>query len=612
MNSTEIHKVEGPALLLAGPGTGKTHTLGLRLKFLIEEVEIPPDKITVITFTSEAARNMRNRISNKEISKLYIPYTNQPTNIITMHSLGFKIIRQYHDKLSLAEKISLIPGDLERGIIMGDAAQLNNVPREDSTESLKCRQLGECSLDAEKTKCKICTTYDNILRKCSTIDYDDQILLAVKLLESNPEILEEYKQYSTHLLVDEYQDINSAQFRLIQLLTSNQTDGLFVVGDDDQSIYSWRGGSPQFIRQFESDFNPNAKVIPMTTSYRCHKNILQGSLAIVEKHNRDRLVKEEMQYGVEDGPLINVHNVASDEKEAKIVRAIVQEAIPSQDVLILVPNRNFAQAVSEEFRRNHIGFSRPINNPGSGLPLITRLTDWLEEPSNDIALRRCLESFINRRGSQIPSSLVRNSDKIKERIEAFNEIAQLWNGLLTNNKNSLWDIIETIKDKSELIESIFIAFSTLLSEYNKKGDINDFIAKVSSTLSPWRGIIGFRDEINSWVDFIRQMSLEGSESSVRIMTFQGAKGLEAKIVCVIGLEEGTMPKEGEEENIQEQSRLLFVSMTRAVNELHLFHARIRSNKVVMRNLFTKDKPDISISRFLESIPSTYSKIDYHP
>lgn len=611
MSSNEIHKIEGPALLLAGPGTGKTYTLGLRLKYLIDELEISPEEITVITFTSEAARNMRNRISNKENSEVYIPYNKQPNNIITMHSLGFKIIRQYHDKLSLNENISLIPGELEKSIIMGDAAQLNGVSREESTEVLKCRQLGQCKFDNEVLKCKICATYDNILRKCSAIDYDDQILLAVRLLESNPDILEEYKQFSKHLLVDEYQDINSAQFRLIQLLVSNQTDGLFVVGDDDQSIYSWRGGSPQFIRQFESDFNPNAKIIPLTTSYRCHKNILQGSLAIVEKHNGDRLDKEEMEYNVDEGPLIKIHNVPSDKKEARIVRAIVQDAIPSQDVLILVPNRIFANAVSEELRKYHIGFSRPINNPGSGLPLITRLTDWLEEPSNDIALRRCLESFINRQGSQVPSSRVRREDRIKEREEAYNEIAQLWDGLLTDNKNSLWEFIETLDDRSELIESIFVGFSILLSEYNEKGDINEFIADVSNNLSPWRGIIGFRDEINSWVDFIRQMSLEGSESSVRIMTFQGAKGLEAKIVCVIGLEDGTMPREGTEETIQEQSRLLFVSMTRAINELHLFHARIRSGGVVFRNIFSGSRPNISVSRFLETIPSTHSETVYH-
>ncbi|NHZ86718.1 MAG: UvrD-helicase domain-containing protein [Planctomycetia bacterium] len=611
MSSIEIYKAEGPCLLLAGPGTGKTYTLGLRLKYLIEELEIPPDEITVITFTSEAARNMRNRISNSDIPELYIPYTMQPKNITTMHSLGFKIIRQYHDKLALTENISVIPGNLEKRIIMGDAAQLNGVKREDGVETLNCRQLGECKSNAENLKCNICTTYDNILRRCSSIDYDDQILLAVKLLESNPEILEEYKQYSKHLLVDEYQDINSAQFRLIKLLSSNQTEGLFVVGDDDQSIYSWRGGSPQFIRQFESDFNPNTKVIPLTISYRCHKNILQGSLTVVEKHNNNRLDKEEMQYKIDDGPLIKIHNVASDKKEAKIVRAIVQDAIPSQDVLILVPNRNFANAVSEELRKNNIGFSRPINNPGSGLPLITRLTDWLEDPTNNIALRRCLESFINRRGSQIPSRLARKEEKIKDRENAFDEVAHLWDGLITDESKSLWESIESKDERSELIESIFMAFNEVLSEYNNKGDIDEFIANLSTTLSPWRGINSFRDEINSWVDFIRQMSLEASESSVRIMTYQGAKGLEAKVVCVIGLEEGTMPRTGEGENLQEQSRLLFVSMTRAIHELHLFHARIRSGGIVMRNVFSGSRPDISVSRFLETIPSTYSETSYH-
>ena len=269
----KIHEIEGPALLLAGPGTGKTYTLGLRLKYLVEEKKVSPDNITVITFTSEAAKNMRIRISDPEKEALYLPYTKQPSNIITMHSLGFKIIRAYPDKVELQDPIKVIPGDLEKSIILGDAAQIAVHPRALGFEVSSCRQIGDCQR-SESPKCAVCDVYKAILRRCSFLDYDEQILLAVELLESDSGILKEYQNRTQHLLVDEYQDINNAQYKLIKLLSNGQEDGLFVVGDDDQSIYSWRGGSPKYIREFDKDFQSNAKVIPLNKSYRCHKNML--------------------------------------------------------------------------------------------------------------------------------------------------------------------------------------------------------------------------------------------------------------------------------------------------------------------------------------------------
>ena len=603
-----IHKIDGPTLLLAGPGTGKTYTLGLRLKYLIDEMEVNPDNITVITFTAEAAKNMRTRISNPDIEALYLPYKKQPTNIRTMHSLGSKIIRAYPDKVNLQQPIKLIPGDLEKSILLCDAAQLCGNSRSLGYKVSLCRQYGDCQ-PVDEPKCRICEQYKNILRKCSSLDYDEQILLAVELLENHTEIRKEYQQYTKHLLVDEYQDINSAQFKLIKLLCSGQEDGLFVVGDDDQSIYSWRGGSPKYIREFKNDFKGDSQVIPLNISYRCHENILHGSLKVVETFDPDRLRKDSFEYKVAEGPKIKIHNAPSDNQEANIVRKIVQSALPSQDVLILVPQRQFAVSVAEELRSNQIGFNIRANVPGVGLPLISRLNDWLNNPNDSVAFRRCLESYMERIDSPVPTKKVRKAEKIEEREEAFSGIAKLWENVLSGEAASLWNSLEQLHDSNELYKSIWEVFSLFLQHFKEKGDIREFSMNVTTSLSPWRGIKSFLGEVTSWVDSIRHSGMEGGSSSVRIMTFQGAKGLEAKVVCILGLEDGIIPRE--DSDISEQSRLLFVSMTRAINELHLFHARVRSSNIMMRNTFAGGKPSVKPSRFIDVLTTTNSEKVYH-
>ena len=603
------HELKGPVLLLAGPGTGKTYTLGLRLQYLINEKNVTTEDLNVITFTSGAAKNMRSRISDQDKKALYLPYNKQPKNIITMHSLGFKIIKAYSEKLGYTSSINLIPGDLEKKILLEDAAQLYKSQRVAGKQVSGCRQIGNCQKN-DSDKCEICEIYMKILKKCSAIDYDAQILLAVELLENNQDILAEFQLKTRHLLVDEYQDINLAQHKLIKLLCKGQENGLFVVGDDDQSIYSWRGGSPKFIRNFTDDFGSEARVIPLNISYRCHKNILEGSLNVVQNFDGNRLGKTAFEYNLPEGPKIKLHNVPSDKKEARIVRQLVQSVLPSQDVLILVPQKTFTTCITRELRSHQIGFSIYANVPGLGLPLISRLSDWLNNPNDSIAFRRCLESYINRKDSPIPSKLARKAEKIKQREDAFLEVSNLWNDVIEGRENSLWKSLEIHQKENPFLESIWGAFNALLSQYGENTGIADFLKSVSLNMSPWKTPKTFLEEVGLWIDSIRDKAIGGSESSVRIMTFQAAKGLEAKVVCVIGLEDGIIPKD--DSDVAEQSRLLFVSMTRAINELHLFHARIRSGGVIFRNPFKEGKPDIKVSRFIASIPRDHIETKYHP
>ncbi len=611
--SDDLHKLPGPTLILAGPGTGKTYCLGKRIRFLVEEQNVPPQNIAVITFTAAAAKNMRDRISDMTKPDLYLPYKKQPRSIRTMHSLGYKILRENPCAIGLEDIVGVVTSDRLRNILVSDAAQLAGYDRDDAQETVKCRQFGACNYSDEK-KCHICSKYQRILRSCSAIDYDEQILLACRLLKENSDLLAKYQTQCRHLLVDEYQDINAAQFELIFLLSQGQRDGLFVVGDDDQSIYSWRGGSPEFIRKFKRDFGKEAKIETSTKSFRCHKHILEGSISMVRDFDAQRLPKDDFEYHVKEGPKIQIHNTPSDQQEAAIVRSIVERALPSLNVLILFPHRGFATSVVQELRNARINFTAPLTLPGEGLPLISVLSKWLRNSHDSLAFREILEAFMDNASTGIPSKKVRKAEKKEERKSAFQKISSLWEHVIGKKSPNLWAGLEIEREDDWLYSLIFSAFSDLIALYHNSQEPDVFVAQVINTLVPWKQTQGFLDEVDTWVESSGQWTVLGKGLDVQLMTLQGAKGLEAKVVCVIGLEDGILPRlDSSEKDLAEQSRLMFVSMTRAIEELHLFHARKRSGGLIFRSPYKKGKrPDINRSRFLDHIPNQNTEVRYHP
>jgi len=605
-----IHEMSGPLLLLAGPGTGKTYQLAKRVKYLVEEKGENPDNIAVITFTSPAARNMRERISDYSRPDIFIPFDRQPKMICTMHSLGFRILRDKALDLGLTDSVRVVYSDRLRDILIGDAAQLAGFKREDSKLTARCRQFGNCKPSNDKA-CKICEQYKKILRCCSAIDHDDQILLACQALGKDSELLMKYQTCCKYLLVDEYQDINAGQFEFIRFLSRDQEAGLFVVGDDDQSIYSWRGGSPEFIRNFKEHFGKNAKIINLNKSFRCHPHVLDGAVSVVSEYDKQRLPKEKTEYQIKEGKKIIIHNVPSDIKEAIILRKLIESAFPSQSVLVLLPHRGFADPIVFELKKAKIAFSAPRTLPGEGLPLISTLSQWLKNRTDSFSFRECLEAYLNNAESGIPSKKSRKPEKLEERENAFKEISKLWDHILNNGASSLWNALELEKANNELKQRIFTSFNQLLSMKDNQENPSVFIAQVVRTMTPWKKIENLLNEIDTWVETTE--SEMNQSSIVRIMTLQGAKGLEADIVCIIGLEEDSLPRNSLGEDIVEQSRLMFVSMTRAKKELHIFHARKRSGSIMFKKIYEKGKaPDIHPSRFLDSIPKEHKENQFHP
>ncbi|MFH0882099.1 MAG: 3'-5' exonuclease, partial [bacterium] len=265
-------------------------------------------------------------------------------------------------------------------------------------------------------------------------------------------------------------------------------------------------------------------------------------------------------------------------------------------------------------RHNRIGFTAPFNTPGNGLPIIVVLADWLKNNQDSISFRTCIEAFINSSESGIPSKRSRKEEKLLEREQSYSIVSALWKPVISKSVESLWQSLVSSKDTHPLLRRIHDSFSRINQLTVEDDDVATFLGMLAHDLAPWNKISQCLSELSAWIENGEQLGSVGSaDTQIRIMTMQGAKGLEAKIVIVLGLEEGSIPRSDNSEEISEQSRLLYVSMTRAIDELHLFHARTRSASVAMRAIYKgKGAPDIQPSRFLNVIPEKNSEKRFHP
>ena len=577
-NLVDVAKIHpGPVLLLAGPGTGKTHQLAKRVKFLIEEKHVPPASISVITFTGEAARNMRQRLSDEESPDVYVPPDRQPPNIRTMHSLGYKIVRQTYRKVGLRKGFVVVPERVRR-LLLEDSARMLGFAGDDAGLPDECRRHGDCQ-ETDCKKCRICSQYKVLLRGMNAIDYDDQILLACKLLESNAELLADWHQSTRHLLVDEYQDVNQAQYELIRLLSRGQEDGLFVVGDDDQSIYSWRGGSPTYILNFRTHFGDNAQVSTLDECRRCPPHVLNAAMAVVSKDNDQRLRKEGLR-SIKTGehPKVKVFEVPSDKYEAKVICSEIAAAPVTKDALVLVPAHRFAIPIKREMRRRRIPYDSKSNVENTGLNTINELIKWLKNEADSFALRLCLQKMVMNPCLRIPFEKAQGMKAKRERTLA--KIASLWSMVL-RDKCTLYSSLAKDTDGNADLRFIADSLTQLKTAWEDTSDgrTGKFLETVSRILRPWTRQQQCAEEIEDWVEDALAKNVSTGEAVARVLTMEGAKGLGSDQVFVVALNEGIFPpKDLEVDKLREKQRLLYVSMTRAKDKLCMFSARTREGR----------------------------------
>lgn len=601
---TSYEEFPGPVLLLAGPGTGKTFQLARRVKFLLESHGASPEEICVITFTSAAAKNMRERLEEPDVG---LSGENQPAIIKTMHSLGNTIVGSAPEEFSLPSDYGVLTNPSIREILLQDAAYLVAGDREQSEDTAKCRGCGTCDRDTSASKCQICAKYVEILRKCSVIDYDDQILLACELLEKNEDAAALWRSKARHLLVDEYQDINQAQFRLIQLLSEGQTDGLFVVGDDDQSIYSFRGGTPRYIQEFSDHFTGDIRIGRLSKSWRCPEHILLGAKSIIDKFYPESVPKPEPTFSndVTNSDRITFWDVPSESWEGNIIATEIESLSDDDRVIIVVPNSKYFPAIRDALRKKRIPYRYKTEPSKDGIVRFAVLADWAENPRDSLSLRHIVNLIIQNH-KELLKSLTTDTTELKEkRAQASNLLAGLWDHCDTNT--SLFDVITREADESQ--ESSFLTklktdcldqMLSLINDHGSKRDhFPEFLKQSGLLLAPGKSARGLIDEIREWQNEVFGSGTGSRTSPVEVYNMPSSKGLQGDVVFVVGVTDELMPNP--KRDVQEESRLFYVAMTRAKRKLHLFSSRKRSAAIT----FKPNSFQMVPSKFVKTIPAAH-------
>jgi superfamily I DNA/RNA helicase len=591
----------GPILLLAGPGTGKTWQLAMRVKYLIEERGIVPDEIAIITFTNEAARNMRERLRKDDIA---IPPDDVPSLISTMHSLGNTVVGSSPEMFGLPSGYGVLNEDPPRIVLLQDAATIAGCDRDSWRLADECRKKGACQPDDESDACKICHEYKTLLRKCGRVDYDDQILLACETLEANPDLLGEWQDRTRYLLVDEYQDINEAQCQLIQLLSAGNPEGLFAVGDDDQSIYSFRGGNPKYIREFEKYFSPASKIGRLSKSWRCPEHILMGARAVVAMHYPESVPKPDPTFSdnIKENNRIVFYDVPSDRWEAGIIAKIAEEKIKSSSVTVIIPNGKYLPPIKDALQRRSLDFTYKSDVDPTGKVRFAALADWAEDPNDNISLRYLLDLIISNHDALTKMVKCEDEKITAKRIAASELMASLWG--YVSDEVSLHSALTdraaadgNDKFLSGLWECLDEARVLLVKKGTKRQGLAPFLKACGLLVAPGKNPSGLVGAVREW----RMERLSNRRSSsyapVKIYNMHSSKGLEGDVVLVIGLSKELFPRPGAD--VAENSRLFYVAMTRAKKELHLFSARLRPASIT----FHKDSYQLQRSPFINAIPS---------
>jgi DNA helicase-2/ATP-dependent DNA helicase PcrA len=597
-----------PTLVLAGPGAGKTYLLADRIKRLLEN-GVDKNTITVLTFGRDATQHMTNELLNPQ--KNFRLTTDQlPRNIRTMHSLGFKIIQEKPRAVGLRKTDLKVQDDNQvKALLYRDAALIIGQSEQKGKEALKCKEYGHCQAEPDKDKCNICTKYREIMSKCNRVDFDDQILLACHVLESNPDLLQKYQIGAQHLLVDEYQDINTAQFRLIELLSKDFRNGLFVVGDDAQCIYSFRGSDPKFILHFSEDFT-NAETSHLAYSRRCHEKIMRDAVKVLTDYYEEWTGEQKLTFLCDSGDEPHIWQLPSNIAEAKKVAKLAQEATrDKKSVLVLAPTKKFFPLISKELSEREVLHTCPVGllpeQVEDRILAIKLFMDWIRKPSDSFITRLAVEHLINQGIAKVPGAKKDrrcSRETIQKRVAEEKEVAFLWESV--DRSNDLYTVIDSHHGPNKTIKAVKAGLNRLSEHFttatnDSKGE---FTKQLFAITDIWSEPAQFANDISTVVNVLRNRPAAGSDT-VQLMTMRMAKGQEADVVVVVGLEDDIIPSP--QSKVVEEARLFYVSMTRAIEKLYLLHAFKRPRDISYgRELMHKKR-----SRFLDSIgrPSEYKQ-----
>ena len=619
-----VVNTEGPCLVIAGAGSGKTKVLTHKIAYLIGEKQVKPWNILAITFTNKAANEMKERIGN------LVGDVAADIWMGTFHSICVRILRRFIDRIGFDSSFIIFDTSDQRTLVKAciksiglddkmftDRSVLSEISNAKNEMLEPDQYTVRANGDFRKEKIALVyEMYQKRLKENNAIDFDDIINYTIKILMENPDILEYYSDKFHYVLVDEYQDTNKAQFTLVTMLAS-KNGNITVVGDNDQGIYSFRGADISNILNFERDF-PGTKIIKLEQNYRCTGNILKAANAVIK--NNEVTYKKELWTENEVGNLPAVYSAKNEYDEGTYIAQQIEhlrreEYYKYSDFAILYRMNTQSRAIEEILRRESIPYKiigglkfyerKEIKDIISYLRLI-------QNPSDNLSLKR----IINEPKRGIGKTSL---DKIEElsinsgvpMYEIIKNAEQYGLNRVFLNSREFVNAIEELRAKKEDIK-----ISDLIKETLKKSGYTQALEN-ENTIEAENRIenldefltvaIEFEDESadNKLSDFLEGITLssdidnmEEAEETVTLMTLHSAKGLEFPVVFLVGMEEGIFPgykSIGEPKELEEERRLCYVGITRAKEHLFLTCSK-------QRTIFGSTSCN-QVSRFLREIPS---------
>lgn len=587
-----------PLLVLAGPGTGKTEVLSHRIIYLLKNNLTMIDQILGITFTTKAAQQMKSRLV-----ELGLEFDDQPL-ICTLHSLSMRVLRDKGSEIDITEDFMVADG-YESYLILSDAIcdikpNLLGRIKEYSNRILLLKAEGKQLSDlSDGLFKKIYTRYQELLRFHSALDFQDLIIYACSLLQESEETKNLYQAKSKHLLVDEFQDINRAEYALIEHLAGT-AKGLFVVGDDKQSIYSWRGGDPQIILSFTDNFFQAIQKL-MTICFRCPEKIIKGADKFIKRE--PKLIPQER-----NSEPIWILDCKSDVQEAKYVSEWIESAIKNnqyqpKDIAILYRGGDIADKIAMNLSKANIPIIRPSPEETKHVREFIACLRLIVDRRDSLALRVCLASKL---AKGIGSKAIK---KFRDFAETNN--CSFWGALITaENEDSLKRWHKSLKRFHQIFEDLSATASkskinNLLYKvaksfgYEKEPRIVNMIKRSESIPDDW-SLYDFIQDIRGLKGEKAADPRESGEEEVNVVLFitmHSVKGLQRKVIFVLGMERGSFPQSNGD--IEEQRRLCYVAMTRAKEKLFLCYAKKREGKMAQGYRF------YDMSPFIYEIPDSY-------
>ncbi len=624
VQSAAVRHANGPCLIFAGAGSGKTRVLTHRIAYLLDELEVSPDQILAVTFTNKAAGEMKTRLERM------VGAPARDLWVGTFHSMCVRILRREGSRAGIASNFAII-----------DDADQRTVVREILTDlDYDERQLtpGACLAEISKAKnalvwpkeyherntsflgeryANVYAEYQRRLSESNSLDFDDLIVRTIDLFEKDEAARTKWQNRFHYVLVDEYQDVNFAQYKLIAILGEKHRN-VTVVGDDDQSIYSWRGSDYKMILRFEDDF-PGAKVFTLEENYRSTQTILDAANALVA-NNKTRSPKK-LFTNRDPGETITAFAADTERSEARYVvekvKELVREGASYSDFLVLYRTNAQSRVFEEAFIAEGIPY-RVIG--GVGFYARTEIKDvvaylrYIDNPSDAIAFKRIVNVPRRSIGSQTLASLVTAADAAKVPVGQAIFDKELLKKAVPKKTRELERFAELIESLRSRLPEFSIA-DLLVAVMEESGYLRELrnedtpdsrtrmenleelvgVAREYETNEPEATLAGFLANVALISDLD---TLDGTTSYITMMTMHSAKGLEFPSVFLTGLEEGVFPHSRalvDMTELEEERRLAYVGVTRAMNRLFLSYAERRT---LYGNTFAHPK-----SRFLEEMPS---------